>query len=249
MLLVVSLQALTGKVEANWAAPASVGVALAVVGLWCAASNQIFRSRFFGRSMKSLGLPVSLLLNVGFTVAFLSLPVGLERLGWAGVTGKDPRVPFVALESLAADVDAYLKSLPSEERPQFIASKDRHTLAYLDARLGRKYAVVYWDPKLEVTALAAGGRDNVGSVGASEPKNLGSAEHHWALQKPLQLAERAKRPEFAQKDFALLYVDRQGRTAEDLATLPQYGQAGGELHLQATFLKAQLALIRKVKKL
>ena len=185
MLLVVSLQALTGKVEANWAAPASVGVTLAVVGLWCAASNQIFRSRFFGRSIKSLGLPVSLLLNVGFTAAFLLLPVGLERLGWAGVAGKDPRVPFVALESLAVNVDTYLESLPSEARPQFIASKDRHALAYLDARLGLEYAVVYWDPKLEVTALAAGGTDDDGAAGASEPKNLGSAEHHWALQKPL----------------------------------------------------------------
>jgi hypothetical protein len=74
------------------------------------------------------------------------------------------------------------------------------------------------------------------------------APHHWALQKPLQLAERAKRPEFAQNDFTLLYVDRQGRTAEDLATLPQYGQDEGELHLQTSFPKAQLALISKVKK-
>ncbi len=186
MLLVVSLQALTGKVEANWAAPASVGVALAVVGLWCAASNQIFRSRFFGRSLKSLGLPVSLLLNVGFTVAFLALPVGLERLGWAGVAGKDPRVPFVALESLAADVDAYLKSLPSEARPQFIASKDRHALAYLDARLGRDYAVVYWDPGLEAKVATMDGAGTVGlSEDATEVMDPRPPLHHWALQKPL----------------------------------------------------------------
>jgi len=186
MLLVVSLQALTGKVEANWAAPASVGVTLAVVGLWCAASNQIFRSRFLGRSIKSLGLPVSLLLNVGFTVAFLSLPVGLERLGWAGVAGKDPRVPFVALEGLAADVDTYLESLPSEARPQFIASKDRHALAYLDVRLGRDYAVVYWNPGLEAKVVTMDGAGTVGSSeDATEVKDPRPAQHHWALQKPL----------------------------------------------------------------
>ena len=220
MLLVVSLQALTGKVEANWAAPASVGIALAVVGLWCAASHQIFRSRLFGRSMKSLGLPVSLLLNVGFTVAFLALPVGLERLGWAGVAGKDPRVPFVTLETLAIDVDTYLESLPSEARPQFIASKDRHALAYLDARLGREYRVVYWDPGLEAKVATMDGAGTVGSSeDATEVKDPRPAQHHWALQKPLATELAAV--------SSILFVSRNREELEQIRAMASPKPASG----------------------
>ena len=79
MLLVVGFRELTTGVQANLVAPASVGITLAVIGLWCAASNQIFRSRFFGRSLRGIGLPLSLVLNLGFAAALLAAPWVLDR--------------------------------------------------------------------------------------------------------------------------------------------------------------------------
>ncbi|MGA0809228.1 MAG: hypothetical protein ACO3PI_09305, partial [Burkholderiaceae bacterium] len=185
MLLVVSFQGLSGKVEANWAAPASVGITLAVVGLWCAASNQIFRSRFLGRSVRGLGLPLTLVLNLSFTAAVLAIPWGLEQLGRTGVTGKDPRVPFVTLEQMAADVETWVSN---HKQAVVVTARDRHLLAYLDKRLSADL-VKHWDPFA------------LDTVSAEAPKAV--TDHHWALQKRLDLS--------AMKDDApdvILYISK-----------------------------------------
>jgi 4-amino-4-deoxy-L-arabinose transferase-like glycosyltransferase len=209
MLLVVSFQGLSGKVEANWAAPASVGITLAVVGLWCAASNQIFRSRFLGRSIRGIGLPLTLVLNLSFTAAVLAMPWGLEQLGRAGVAGKDPRVPFVTLEQMAADVETWVSN---HKQAVVVTARDRHLLAYLDKRLGlapskastndrpstvaasktaiKQTAVKYWDPfalKEDPANAVAGVAAGEGSpVRITAPKAV--TDHHWALQKRLDLS-------------------------------------------------------------
>ena len=194
MLLVVSFQGLTGKVEANWAAPASVGITLAVVGLWCAASNQIFRSRFFGRSLRGIGLPLTFIVNVAFTAAVLAMPVGLERLGWAGVAGKDPRVPFATLEQMAADVETWVRN---QKQPVVVTARDRHLLAYLDKRLGGTSTRAATDNTPGTDAAASKTLPNNTAVryldpfaleqtgGAQAPKAV--TNHHWALQKRLEL--------------------------------------------------------------
>jgi 4-amino-4-deoxy-L-arabinose transferase-like glycosyltransferase len=212
MLLVVSFQGLTGKVEANWAAPASVGITLAVVGLWCAASNQIFRSRFLGRSIRGIGLPFTLLLNLAFTAMVLAMPWGLQRLGWAGMEGKDPRLPFVSLEKMATDVENHLAALPKESRPTVVLAHDRHLLAYLDAQLGRTLSVLYWDPLKDRPSDPS--KEQL--VDASK---VNKAPHHWALQKRFDMqAETKKELRGAAKGDVTFYVSK-ALTAEQRADL------------------------------
>jgi hypothetical protein len=201
MLLVVSFQGLSGKVEANWAAPASVGITLAVVGLWCAASNQIFRSRFLGRSIRGIGLPLTLVLNLSFTAAVLAMPWGLEQLGRAGVAGKDPRVPFVTLEQMATDVETWVSN---HKQAVVVTARDRHLLAYLDKRLGADL-VKHWDPfALEedpANAVAGVAAGEGSQARISAPRAV--TDHHWALQKRLDLS--------AMKDDApdvILYISK-----------------------------------------
>ncbi|MEK9812913.1 MAG: glycosyltransferase family 39 protein [Bordetella sp.] len=212
MLLVVSFQGLTGKVEANWAAPASVGITLAVVGLWCTASNQIFRSRFFRRSIRGIGLPFTLLLNLAFTAAVLAMPWGLERFGWAGLAGKDPRLPFVNLEKMAIDVESHLAALPKESRPTVVLAHDRHLLAYLDAQLGRTISVLYWDP-LKVMP------GDPSKEQLADASRVAKAPHHWALQKRFEMPPQTKKElNVAAMHGAMLYVSK-ALTAEQGAVV------------------------------
>ena len=114
LLLLMSFQEFATGQQANFLAPASVGITLTVIGLWCAASNQIFRSRFLGKSLRGIGLPLTLTLNIAFTVVLLAAPWALERLGEAGPLGKDTHAPHYAMGRLIAEVPDHLHSLPNE---------------------------------------------------------------------------------------------------------------------------------------
>ena len=118
------------------------------------------------------------------------------------------------------NVDTYLESLPSEARPQFIASKDRHALAYLDARLGRQYQVVYWDPELEAKVATMDGAGTVGpSENATEVRDPRPAQHHWALQKPLAAELAAV--------SSILFVSRNREELEQIRALAPPKPASG----------------------
>lgn len=112
MLILISLQSLTGKAEANWAAPASIGLSIALGGM----------------VMRWL---VVLLPNVLFATLFLALPWGLSVFGLKGHPSWDPRLPFEGYRSLAVVIESLRQSQPSA----IVAAHDRQILAYMAAYL------------------------------------------------------------------------------------------------------------------
>ena len=176
--LVISLQSLTGKVEANWAAPAAVGLSLLVARLWCCAPMAMFGKSVFQRLVSQVWLPLSLLLHLGFVLAVLLMPWGLERFGLAGDAGSDPRLKFqqlTAISQLVEDEVVHALKTKKEAPPILVASDDRHFLAMLDYELGSKQATLNHEAGFQGVWYL--------------PRNLAEdaqARHHWSLQKDLR---------------------------------------------------------------
>ncbi|MDP4678544.1 MAG: glycosyltransferase family 39 protein [Burkholderiaceae bacterium] len=172
-LAVISLQSLTGKVEANWAAPAAVGLSLMAARLWCCAPMAMFGRSAFHRLLTRTWLPTSLMLHLVFALVVLLMPWGIERLELAGNPGSDPRLKFQQLEDISQLVATEVRGV-KESPPIVIASDDRHLLAMLDYKLGSKsmglgnsnFQGVWYLPR---------------ALTDEQP-----ARHHWSLQKDLR---------------------------------------------------------------
>jgi hypothetical protein len=173
-MAVISLQSLTGKVEANWAAPASVGLSLLAARLWCCTPLSMFGQNALQRLLSKTWLPASFVLHLPFALAVLLMPWGLERFEMAGKAETDPRFKFQQLQDLADKAGPELARPPaslmssnasSPLRQVVVASDDRHFLAYLDYRLGASQGVWYLPKNLAETSVA---------------------RHHWSLQKDLR---------------------------------------------------------------
>lgn len=179
-LTIISLQSLTGKVEANWAAPAAVGLSLIAARLWCCAPMAMFGRSAFPRLLSQTWLPISLMLHLAFAAAVLLMPWGLKHFELAGQPHSDPRLKFQQLEDISqfvateiARVNA-VKKTPGKSTPVVVASDDRHFLAMLDYKLGSKSAELM-DHNFEGVWFLPR------SLANSEP-----ARHHWSLQKDLR---------------------------------------------------------------
>jgi hypothetical protein len=179
-LTIISLQSLTGKVEANWAAPAAVGLSLIAARLWCCTPMTMFSRSALQKFLSWTWLPISLMLHLAFALVVLLMPWGLERFELAGQPSSDPRLKFQQLEDMSQlvakevlRVRAEAKT-PGESPPVVVASDDRHFLAMLDYKLGSKstelldvdFKGVWYLPK---------------RMASDEP-----ARHHWSLQKDLR---------------------------------------------------------------
>ena len=200
---VISLQSLTGKVEANWAAPASVGLSLLAARLWCCAPVSMFGQNALQRLLSKTWLPASLCIHLPFAALVLLMPWGLERFDMAGRPDSDPRLKFQQLEDLAKAVGPELSRIPklgpantaaqvdsgkalevsAQGASVVIASDDRHFLAYLDHHLGGETQKSAHDDILKDQGLLE--FNGVWYL----PKNLGDTSlprHHWSLQKDLR---------------------------------------------------------------
>ncbi len=128
MLLLVMVQSISSRAQANWSSPALIAMSI-LVAAWCLARANT------PPGLIRLALWGTLTLNLGFTALLLSAPWWVEGMGLKGHRSGDPFVRLTGYKETALLV-GQLSPLP------IIASDDRKLLASLSAYLpeARVYA-------------------------------------------------------------------------------------------------------------
>lgn len=174
LLAIAALQALLGEANANWAAPAALGLCLAAVG-WALRPGREERPSGLARTM----FGGSVALGLSATAFFLALPWLIAPLGLDAQRSTNPMVSLVGYKDAAMALRTYV---PTRQ----IASGHRGLLASIDAHWPEATPKAWW-PEAQGHPPHHWALQQRLDLSAAVPE--GSTPERWLVVEPVALTE------------------------------------------------------------